>query len=166
MTLRQMPYSWISTEDKIERLHLWPHRSLPKRGFVFFIAGTAAAIALPLISVLGTPVLWALLPFLALAVMGIWWALMRSYRDTEIIEDLVLASSHMELTRHGPHGRRHHWQANPYWVAVNLYKDKGPVPNYLTLKGDGREVELGAFLTAEERHLLADEVQERLARLR
>ncbi len=40
------------------------------------------------------------------------------------------------------------------------------MPHYLTLKGEGREVELGAFLTEDERLRLADDLRERLARLR
>jgi len=43
------------------------------------------------------------------------------------------------------------WEANPYWVRVALHAKGGPVPNYLTLSGGGREVELGAFLSPPER---------------
>ena len=36
----------------------------------------------------------------------------------------------------------------------------GPVPNYLTLKAKGREVELGAFLSEEERITFGNELSE------
>jgi uncharacterized membrane protein len=36
------------------------------------------------------------------------------------------------------------------------------VPNYLTLKGEGREVELGAFLSEAERIALREDLQDRL----
>ena len=42
----------------------------------------------------------------------------------------------------------------------------GRVPQYLTLKGEGREVELGAFLTEDERVALAGEIRKTLALLR
>lgn len=161
-----MPYHWLPPEGEIRRLHLWPHRSLPRKGFVIFIGTTAALIAMPLITVLGSPVLWALLPFLGLAVAGIWWALMRSYRDGEIIEDLVLTRDSMRLTRLGPHGARKDWEGNPYWVQVRLHPTGGPVPNYVTLQGGPREVELGAFLSEEERIALADELRRTLGALR
>lgn len=161
-----MPYEWQSEAGGARRLHLWPHRSLPRTGFVLFIGTTCALIALPLLTVIGSPVLWGLLPFLALAVAGLWWALMRSYKDSDIIEDLVLAADRLHLTRHGPRGRRQDWEGNPYWVRVELHPKGGPVPNYVTLKGGPREVEIGAFLSEEERILLARDLAMALDRLR
>ena len=92
--------------------------------------------------------------------------LMGEHIDGTLAEVLTLSPDRADLLRRAPDGAEKHWQANPYWVAVTLYPAKGPVPNYLTLKGEGREVELGAFLTPEERARLAGEVQERLSRLR
>ncbi|WP_091298703.1 DUF2244 domain-containing protein [Gemmobacter aquatilis] len=162
-----MPYEWLppSADGPTARLHLWPYRSLPRRGFVWFIGGTAVLIAVPLLSVLGSPVLWGLLPFLLATIGGIWWALERSYRDGEIVEDLALWPDRITLVRHGPHGRRQDWQANPYWVRVIRHEQGGPVPQYLTLKGGTREVEIGSFLAEEERVTLAAELTDRLTRL-
>jgi len=150
----------------LARLHLWPYRSLPRKGFVLFIGATCALILVPMLSVLGSPVLWGILPFVGLVIWGLWAALSRSYRDAEIVEDLTLTRDSLTLTRHGPRGQRRDWQANPYWVSVHLHGTGGPVPNYLTLKGNGREVELGAFLTEEERLALRDDLQSRLLQLR
>ena len=65
-----MPYEWLPPDGATQRLHLWPHRSLNQRGFVWFIGLTAALIALPLFGVIGSPVVWALLPFLLAAIWG------------------------------------------------------------------------------------------------
>jgi uncharacterized membrane protein len=162
-----MPYEWLPPSgDPATRLHLWPHRSLSRRGFVAFIGVTAALISLPLASLIGNPALWVLLPFLILAVAGIWWALMRSYRDAQIIEDLTLTRDQITLTRHGPRGKRQEWNANPHWVQVILHATDGPVPNYLTLRGGPREVELGAFLSEPERLTLSSELRNALAQNR
>lgn len=162
-----MPYAWTETGTEGEaRLTLWPYRSLPVKGFVTFIAITATMLLVPLLALLGTVLLWGILPFILIAVGGVWWAFHRNYRDGTLTEVLTLSPARVDLLRRAPDGTEKRWQANPYWVAVTLYPAKGPVPNYLTLKGDGREVELGAFLTPEERARLAAEVQERLARLR
>ena len=159
-----MPYQWKDATSHTE-LCLWPHRSLSPRGFVTFMGTTSAFLALPLIAVLGTPILWGLLPFLAGAVALTWYFINRSYRDAELREDLTLAREHMELVRTNPRGPQQSWQANPYWVRVNLHEKDGPVENYVTLQGAGREVEIGAFLSADERVDLYRDLQDRLRRL-
>jgi uncharacterized membrane protein len=157
-----MPYEWLPPEGGEHRLHLWPHRSLTQVGFVWFVGLTAALIALPLVGVLGSPVLWALLPFLLGAIWAIWYALRKNGRDRDIVEELRLTPDHVLLVRHGPKGKRQAWEANPYWLRVTLHETGGPVPNYLTMKAEGREVELGAFLSEAERIALRDELSHAL----
>lgn len=160
-----MPYEWISAESGEAgqvTLRLWPYRSLPRQGFVAFIAITAAMLVLPLMAVLGTPVLWGLLPFIAAAVAGVWWALSGSYRAGGTVEVLRFDPDCVTLTRRAPDGTERRWQANPYWVRVRLYPTGGPVPDYLTLRGNGREVEIGAFLAPPERRALKPAIEERL----
>src|SRR5690554_7199142 len=110
-----MPYEWVRQLDEapeqsgafsdgqrgepVAVLRLWPHRSLPRTGFVTFIALTAGLLALPLIALLGSPVLWGLLPFVVTTVAGVWIALQRSYRDGEVLEELALWPDHMRVTR-------------------------------------------------------------------
>ncbi len=158
-----MPYEWLPPSgDDTQRLHLWPYRSLPRRGMVWFIGTTSALIGLPLIGVFGSPVLWGLLPFLVATIAAIWWALERSFSDGAVLEDLSLSADLVTLTRHGPRGRRQDWQANPYWLRITLHPKGGPVPQYLTLKAEGREVELGAFLTGAERVALQAQMLQKL----
>ncbi len=161
-----MPYAWHpnTTEPGAPFAHLraWPHRSLPPEGFVWFIGATAVLLALPLLAVFGSPVVWALLPFLLAALGAIWFALRRNNRDRAIVEDLHLYQDRVTLERRGPRGAYATWEANPHWVQLTLHATGGPVPDYLTLKAGGREVELGAFLTEEERVTLRDDVQARL----
>ena len=173
-----MPYEWVKSAEKAPaqpgafcnvpgemafELHLWPYRSLPRKGFVVFIATTATLLAFPLLAVIGSAVLWALLPFLALAVAGMWWALARSYRDGEILEIFRIGPDRCELTRLERGKPARQWQANAYWVTVQIHPSKGPVPNYLTMKGNGREVEIGAFLSEDERVALNTELARHLA---
>ncbi len=163
-----MPYEWTHSDDGKDPLHhlsLWPYRSLPRRGFVWFIGLTAALISLPLLSLLGTGYLWFMLPFLAAAVAAIWYFIERSYKDGTVVETLTIWSDHMELTRQNPRAASQNWQANPYWVEVKMHPTSGPVEHYITLRGDGREVEIGAFLSVAERKILLSELQGVLARL-
>ena len=159
-----MPYEW---QDHGRVLRAWPYRSLPRKGFVWFIGVTAGFLCLPLLAVLGTMVLWALLPFLLLAIAAIWWAIERSYRSGTSFERLTLDPDRITLIRHDPGRADRHWQANPYWIRAELRP--GPVESYLVLTGDhesGREVELGAFLSPEERESLRHEVNRAITDLR
>lgn len=166
-----MPYAWSegpgggTEEEPRATLRLWPHRSLAPEGFVIFVGGTAILMAVPLISILGTPHLWVLLPFPLLALGGIWVALRLSYRGADTVEELRLWPDRMRLTRHERAGERS-WEANPHWVRAALHKEGGPVPNYLTLTGAGRTVEIGAFLSEDERLALKPEIEGAIARLR
>lgn len=157
-----MPYEWLPPDGEETHLHIWPYRSLPRRGMVAFLGGFIALISLPLAAVIGSNVLWGLLPFLLLAIWGLWFALNRSFKDAEIIEDLHLSATEVTLTHHH-RGKVKTWAANPHWVRVILHPSSGPVPNYLTLKGGPREVEIGAFLSPDERLRLRAELIEALA---
>ena len=161
-----MPYEWIrqAQTDTTAELHLWPYRSLPRKGMVWFVGITAGLIALPALALLGSPILWGLLPFFFATLAAIWLALQRSFADGAIIEVLKLGPETARLTRFGPRKAQQDWQANPHWVEVTLHPSGGPVPNYLTLRGGGREVELGAFLTEGERLALAPELRRALRR--
>ncbi len=161
-----MPYEWLPPKGDTLRLHLWPYRSLTRRGFVWFVGGTALFIAVPLLAVIGSAVLWGVLPFLLATIAGIWYALERSFRDAEILEDLTLTPDQITLTRHGPRGQHQTWTANPHWVRVQRHPTGGPVPEYLTLKGGPREVEIGRFLSEGERIALDRELSQRLAAVR
>jgi uncharacterized membrane protein len=162
-----MPYEWTpDAPPPAASLRLWPYRSLPKTGFVWFIGATAILLTLPLISQLGTPGLWVLLPFLLAAITGIWVALQHSYRTGDVTEELTLTRDLITLRRLTPRRPDQSWQANPHWVRPSLHPTGGPVPHYLTLSGGGREVELGAFLTPEERQELHRLLVQRLGELR
>ena len=152
-----MPYEWITTDKskgaKAE-LHLWPYRSLPRRGFVWLMGLLACGLAVPLFAFIGHVILWLFLPILLGTLGLVWYFIERSYKDGEILEVLTLTANQITLTRDGPRGAHSEWQANPYWVTVECHKTGGPVPDYITLKGDGREVEIGAFLSEDERPVL------------
>ena len=155
-----MPYAW--TDDRTAKtLRLWPHQSLTGRGFIWFIGATACMLALPLLAVLGSPVVWVLLGFFAAALAGVWQAIMRNRHHRSVHEAVTIEGDRLHVSHVPPDGPAQEWTANPYWVSVHL-RDDGPVEKYLTLRGGGREIEIGRFLTPEERVLLYDELFESL----
>jgi len=163
-----MPYTWsdIETAPEMRKLDIWPHRSLPRRGFAAFILITCAMLTFPLISVLGTVVLWGILPFLILAVAAVWIALEASYKAARLHEALTIDDDAVRLVRTSPRGDRQEWECNRYWTQVNMHTAGGPVAHYVTLAGKGREVEIGAFLSEPERKALYDELSTAIRRPR
>ena len=154
-----MPYQWTRTENET-RLEAWPYRSLPKKGFIIVISLAFGLIALPLIAVVGTVVLWGLLPFTMLALAFLWWGLQRSYRDGELLEELTITQDQLSLIRSHPKNPLKEFHSNPYWTSVHMHQTGGPVPYYVTLKNEGREVEIGAFLSEDERRTLYSELSD------
>lgn len=165
-----MPYEWITAPASqpenapLAQLHLWPFRSLPRRGFVWVMGLGFGLMLLPLLALLGRTALWGLLPFVLGTMGALWFFIERNYKDGEILEELTIHRSQITLTRHGPHGAFHKWRANPHWVTIQMHEKDGPVPNYITLKGEGREVEIGAFLSEVERPQLFEELSQTLMR--
>lgn len=154
-----MPYRWTDPAPDVRELRLWPHNSLPRRGVGVVVLTTFTLLMVPLLALLGSVLLWGLLPFALLAVGGIWVALNRSYRDRDILEVLTLTEREVHLGRRNPDGGTQNWACNRYWARAEMHDTDGPVPHYVTLKGAGREVEIGAFLSEEERQALFLELQ-------
>ena len=123
-----------------------------------FVLATFTFITIPLFGLLGTKLLWALLPFLMIAVGAIWYALNRSQQDRSTLEVLRIDADQTTLRRTNPRTKEQHWHSNTYWVTVKRHETDGPVPNYITLTGNGREVEIGAFLSEEERQQLFEDL--------
>ncbi|KAA2313126.1 DUF2244 domain-containing protein [Pseudooceanicola sediminis] len=156
-----MPYHW---QDDHHQLDLTPHRSLPPGGFAVVIGLFFILAMVPLFTMLGSPVLWGLLPFALIALAALWWALRRSYRDGMILERLSITGDDCTLLRDGPRNQHHEWRCNRYWVRLQVHETGGRVPHYITLSGNGREVEIGAFLSEDERKALYPELRAVLSR--
>lgn len=143
---------------------LWPYRSLSPKGFRVILGITAVGLALPLLALAGTGVMLALAPYAGLALFALWAFIKLSYRSGRVTEVLRLWPDAIAVERREPQGRILRWAANPYWVDIEM-NDTKAVQSYLTLRGNGRTIELGAFLTPEERIELATELRTRIAQL-
>ena len=149
-------------DTQIKIIEVWPYNSLKPKGFVLFLGSTFVLISLPLFNVLGTTVFWGLLPFLLVAFMGVWFALRQSLNDRQILEQLTLSQEEIALIRQNPTGEHKRWVCSPYWAKLKIYETEGRIAKYITLTGNGREVELGAFLSEDERKTLYEELEQLL----
>ncbi|MDQ2091048.1 DUF2244 domain-containing protein [Marimonas arenosa] len=160
-----MPHRWSNTSQKCEAT-LWPHRSLPRRGFAAIILMAFLLATVPLYGLLGTVFLWGLLPFLLAVVAGLWWALEHTYRTAEVLEVLTTTPQDTTLIHQPRKGDVLEWRCNTYWVRAKIYPTGGPVPYYITLSGNGREVEIGSFLSEKERRRLISEIEVALGEMK
>ncbi len=152
-------------DPPLYEITLRPHRSLPMTGFVWLITITAVLMTIPLWPLLGTLAFLGILPFMLLALGLLWYFFQRNYHDGTVSEHLRLWPDLIAVHRYNPRAEDAYWHANPYWVKLTLYKDQ-KIENYLTLTGENREIELGAFLSSEERLALHGDLQTALAKCR
>ncbi|WP_170331056.1 DUF2244 domain-containing protein [Ruegeria arenilitoris] len=157
-----MPYRWNQTSETEQELRLWPHNSLPRRGAMIVILSVFLFGLIPLMAVLGSVILWGLLPFLLITVLGLWLAIQTNYRARSVFEVLTLSGTQARLVHHTPGREQQEWSCNRYWARPAMHEKDGPVPHYVTLVGDGREVEIGAFLSEEERIALYGDLMKKL----
>jgi len=116
-----------------------------------FIIITFIMLNFPLYGLLGTKYFWVIFTFLFVMLASVWYALRRNYKDRRILEKLTITSELCRLLRQNPTGEHQSWECNRYWTKISLHETGGPVPNYITLSGGGRVVEIGSFLSEPER---------------
>ncbi len=145
-------------------LTLWPNRSLTPQGSAGFLSLFAVCLFIPLLPLLGTAAAWALLPFLAGMLLAVYAAIRRSFADGRLVEELRLWPDLITVERREPRGAVRRWHADPNWVRLRLLEN-ARIEKYLTLEGNGREIELGAFLSPEEREQVHADLRAAFARL-
>jgi len=161
------PEAWHGRGDPpLAVLWLAAHNSLSPHGFVTAIALTATLLAVPLLMLHRSPAFWGMLPFALAVLAGLWMALQRSWRDHDVRERLAIWTDIVRLEHRPGRGSARHWQAQTFWATAHLFPERDGLPCYITLTGgaDGREVELGRFLTGAERGSLYPELSRALDR--
>jgi len=159
--------AWLEWRDRHDRplytALLWPNRSLGPRGHRTVMRIAALGLGLPMLALAGTTVVWGLVPFAAAALGGLWYGFRRNNFDGRLTEEVTVWRDEIRIERREPSGRVLRWSADPMDTRIRL-REGAKVEKYLTLRGAGREVELGAFLSPEERVDLAAEVEAALTR--
>ncbi len=94
---------------------------------------------------------WPILPFAGIELLALGWALRVSQRNGRLRELIRVTERHVDVRKSWP-GHHRDVQFDRPWTRVDLDR---PVarnwPSRLVLRSKGRGVEVGAFLTDEER---------------
>ena len=151
-------------EEPILYLTIWPHRSCDKKTFGLILVFIGIILVIPSFLFLNIFFALSILPFSLSSILVLYLVGNKNFNDALLIEKLIIYPKKIILERKEPNKTIKKWYSNPYWTKVNLYNN-GPVESYLTLKGNGKEVELGSFLTPEERINLKQKIDDTLIKL-
>jgi uncharacterized membrane protein len=127
-----------------------PHRSMTPYGFAWLIGLVAFGFSLPMAALIGKIAIWGMFPFILITLLGLYYFVMRNYADGTVREHVRIWPDLMAVHRHNPRAPDQYWICNPYWVRIKM-ADTKVLDNYITLTGGPRDIELGAFLSPEER---------------
>jgi len=141
---------------------LMPHRSLSPRGFVILMAAicTVSFVAGFAFFLAGA---WPVFCFFGLDVALIYWAFKANYASARLYETVDITEDELVVRRFEPRRPAMTWTFQPYWVRVELTEEEdtcGP----LYLKSHGRRLQIGAFLSADERKDFAEALRGALSR--
>ena len=139
-----------------------PYRSLPPRRLTWILLGLAAfgfcsGIGFVLAGA------WPVTGFFGLDIALLYLAFRLSYRSARQRESLRLTQRTLDIERIDIHGERQRWQLEPTWLRVTIDENERG-RGRLVLSSHGNTVRLAAFLGAEERRRLADELKAALQR--
>jgi uncharacterized membrane protein len=136
------------------RIVVCPNCSLTPRGAFLFFA-SLCALSFAIAGLLALRGMWPILPFAALEMIIVAWALHASLARRYLAEIITLTDSDVSVESHD---RAHCRQIvfPRHWAQVKLRRPASRLhPSRLTIESHGRQCELGSFLTEEERCGLA-----------
>ena len=157
--------NWTNTrEPTFLRMRLAPNRSLDSNGTKIVFLLIACGFLLPIIPFIGSPIGTTLTIFSGLTFYLFLIMLQRNFQQGNTFEEIFISKSKIVVVHQEKNKKQKTWEGNPYWTKVTLDINNPKLKNYLTLAGKGRHIELGAFLSPDERIQLRDKIQNALAK--
>lgn len=140
---------------------LTPNRSLPRAGFYAVMAAVMAiSTGLGIWFILNGA--WPVFGFFGLDVALLYLAFRLNYRAGRLTEIVRLTASELLVRRITARGQKREWRFNPAWVRVEIDAE-AEQGSPLILASHGERVEIGAFLSPEERIEFANALKGALA---
>jgi uncharacterized membrane protein len=108
---------------------------------------------------------WPVFGFFGLDVALLYVAFRLNYRSGRLVETIRLGRKELIIIKYFPNDRIREWRFAPFWVRVTL---NNPLrhDSRLVLSSHGRHVDVGSFLTPEERNKVAGSLRTALAQWR
>ena len=129
--------------------------------FFGFVCLTSFGIA-TLMAVQG---FWPVLPFAGLEMLLLGWALRVSLGNAHVVQRLAVSEESVRVDCLGPRSEEH-LVFPRHWATVTLRASYTALhPSRLLIESRGRAVEIGGFLTEEERRGLAAQLKQVIGRI-
>lgn len=145
-------------------VELYPQRSLSPRGFLILMICVSSICLIAGVAFMAVGA-WPVLGFFGLDVLLIYTAFKLNYRSGRISETVSLNKKDLIVTRRFPNGRTREWRFTPFWARVSLSQPPCH-DSRLIISSHGNHIDLGAFLTPQERRELAQHLTAALRRWR
>ena len=156
---------WTDSEEpSLLRARLVPNRSLDRHGTKIVAAIIACGFLFPIIPFIGSPIGTTLTIFSGLTFYLFLTLLQKNFQQGNTFEEVLILKSKIIVVHKEKNKEKKTWECNPYWTRVHVDFNNPKLKNYLTLTGNGRHIELGAFLSPDERIELRDKIQNALAK--
>ena len=137
-----------------QRIELAPNCSLSAAGARLFF-GSVCAFSLMFALIFVVQGLWPVLPFWGLEMLVLGLALQASMRRRRYTQTVLITESSVSLVIRSRHGEAKQEFAR-HWARVRLRTPRtGRHPSRLMIESQGHSIEVGSFLTEEDRCLLA-----------
>ena len=153
-----------ASEATFLKVRLAPNRSLDSNGTKWVFAVIACGFLLPIIPFIGSPVGTTLTIFSGLTFYLFLTLLQKNFQQGSTFEEILISKRKIKVVHQEKNKEQLTWECNPYWTKVHLDTNNPRLKNYLTLAGKGKRIELGAFLSPDERLELRDKIQNALAK--
>ena len=151
-------------ESTFLRMRLIPNRSLDSFGTKIVFGVIACGFLLPIIPFIGSPIGTTLTIFSGLTFYLFLTLLQKNFQQGNTFEEILISKTKIVVVHQEKNKKRKTWEGNPYWTRVHVDVNNPKLKNYLTLAGKGRHIELGAFLSPDERIELRDKIKNALAK--
>lgn len=149
-------------EKLVFAAELFPHRSLGRKGFKVLLT-LAAAVCLFYGGLFAFRGAWPIGLFLAVDFLLLAGAFWLNYRAGRVREEVTVSRTDVAIRKVLPSGRSVEQRFNPFWLRFLVRHEPGIGIRSMHVSGEGRQADIGSFLSPEDRESFAKAFRTALA---
>lgn len=107
---------------------------------------------------------WPVVGFLGLDAVVLYWALSVSLKSGDAFEEITLWRDSLDIRHVNAKGRETNHSFNPFWVRLEVDRDFEARVTHLRIASREHALEIGAFLTPDDKNIFAGTFSQALYR--